>query len=340
MGKRTWNHEESRHAFMTEPKRTTRLAPSPTGPLHLGNARSLLLCWAIGRARDWRVLLRMEDLDGERCTLESESMILEDLHWLGLDWDDEMIRQSDDVERHRRALQTASEAGTIFQCARSRKDLRETSEALNAPHEGGPKARSTYEMRPDHRTSYRFMPGEHNHRATIAPGPLIIEDEIVGRYECDPLDIFGDPIVWTRRDTPSYQLAVVLDDAHHGVTDVIRGEDLLPSAALQTRLAELFGVPSPRWWHVPLLRNHEGRRLAKRDEDETLSQMRARGIPKHNVIQHLSASCGMNEPYPATAREFAEQIDHESIITWSKKLRLDGGDRLPEDFEDRLKEPP
>ena len=325
---------------MNESTRTTRLAPSPTGPLHLGNARSLLLCWAIGRARDWRVLLRMEDLDGERCNLEYESVILEDLNWLGLDWDDDMIRQSNDIERHRESLRSATEAGMIFQCARSRKNLRETSEALSAPHEGGPKARSTFEMRPNDRNAYRFSPGEHNHRATIAPGPVIIDDQIMGRHECDPLDVFGDPIVWTRRDTPSYQLAVVLDDAHHGVTDVIRGEDLLSSAALQTRLAELLGVSSPRWWHVPLLRNHEGRRLAKRDDDETLSQMRDRGIRSHHVIQHLSAGCGMSEPYPTIAREFAEHIDHDSIITWSKKTSLDGGDRLPEDFENRLKEPP
>ncbi len=325
---------------MTDSRRTTRLAPSPTGALHLGNARSLLLCWAIGRARDWNVLLRMEDLDGERCTRESESMILDDLKWLGLDWDGEMIRQSEDVERHRASVERAADSGRIFQCARSRRVLREAAEEFGAPHEGAPKARSTREMRPKAQDTYRFSRGEHNHRATISPGPLSIEDELLGAYACDPLEMFGDPIVWTRRDTPSYQLAVVLDDAHHGVTDVIRGEDLLPSAALQIRLAELFDVPSPSWWHVPLLRDHEGRRLAKRDGDETLTQMKSRGIKSDDVVRHLARSCGFNEPYPRSATEFAERIDLASIESWSRDTSHQGGDRLPRDIKDRLKESP
>ena len=326
--------------MMTDSTRTTRLAPSPTGALHLGNARSLLLCWAIGRARGWRILLRMEDLDGERCSRESEAMILEDMEWLGLDWDGEMIRQSDDIERHRKSVRDAAESGAIFQCTRSRRELRETSDAMSAPHEGGPKARSTFEMRPTDTERYRFSEGEHNHRATIARGNVLIDDRILGAYECDPLEMFGDPIVWTRRDTPSYQLAVVLDDAHHGITDVIRGEDLLPSAALQSRLAELFGMPSPRWWHVPLMRDHEGRRLAKRDQDETLTQMKSRGIQRRHLIQHLAQSCGFHEPYPTTATEFADKLDHESIVSWSKETSLEGGDRLPQDIEERLKESP
>ena len=325
---------------MTDSRRTTRLAPSPSGALHLGNARSLLLCWAIGRAQDWRVLLRMEDLDGERCSLQSESLILEDLQWLGIDWDEEMIRQSEDLERHRSSVIQATRSGTIFQCARSRRALREASDAMAAPHEGGPKARSTIDMRPTDPESYRFSKGEHNHRATIAEGRMVIEDQILGSYECDPMEMFGDPIVWTRRDTPSYQLAVVLDDAHHGITDVIRGDDLLPSAALQSRLAELFGVPSPRWWHVPLMRDHEGRRLATRDQDETLTQMRSRGIKSTHVIQHLARGCGFEAPFPRNAVEFAEKLDLESMVAWSRKTSHEGGDRLPKDIEERVKESP
>ena len=325
---------------MTDSRRTTRLAPSPSGALHLGNARSLLLCWAVGRARDWRVLLRMEDLDGERCSLQSEALILEDLQWLGIDWDGEMIRQSEDLERHRGSVTQASESGRIFQCARSRRALREASDAMAAPHEGGPKARSTIGMRPTDPRAYRFSKGEHNHRATIAKGRLVIEDQILGAYECDPLEMFGDPIVWTRRDTPSYQLAVVLDDAHHGITDVIRGDDLLPSAALQSRLAELFEVPSPRWWHVPLMRDHEGRRLATRDQDETLAQMRARGVQSTHVIQHLASGCGFEAPFPRNAVEFAEKLDQKSMVSWSRRTSQEGGDRLPKDIQDRLKESP
>lgn len=325
---------------MTHSRTITRLAPSPTGALHLGNARSLLLCWAIGRARDWTILLRMEDLDGERCSRESESLILDNLEWLGLDWDGEMIRQSDDIERHRETVRRTSEAKTIFQCTQSRRALKEASEAASAPHDGGPKARSTFEMRPKDQERFRFSEGAHNHRAMIAPGTCIIDDQILGTYECDPLEMFGDPIIWTRRDTPSYQLAVVLDDAHHGVTDVIRGEDLLPSAALQVRLAELFGLPSPRWWHVPLMRDHTGRRLAKRDEDETLCQMKSRGIQSRHLIEHLAEGCGFSAPYPRTATEFAEKIDHESIVSWSRKISHEGGDCLPNDITERLKESP
>ena len=314
---------------MQDRSRTTRLAPSPTGGLHLGNARSFLLCWALGRKLGWKVLLRIEDLDEERCTPAHEKAIIESLRWLGIDWDDEPVRQSARVDTHRVALEQLDGAGLLFACDRSRRELRAAAEAAGAPHETGSNLVSTEAMRPEDPALHHFIAGDRNHRMKIEQGVEDLTDELLGTSRHDLAAEFGDPIVWTRKDLASYQLAVVVDDLAQGVTDVVRGDDLLSSAALQQRIARSLEGESPDWWHLPLVLDEHGERLSKRKDDQTLESMREEGIPAERVIGLLAMSCGMLErPEPMDGNDFLETIDPASLQAWARESSRRGGDRI------------
>ena len=308
---------------------TTRLAPSPTGGLHLGNARSLLLCWALARKQGWRVLLRSEDLDQERCSLKSEDAILESLSWMGLDWDEAPTRQSELFQHYRKAIQKLEAAGLLFACERSRKELRAAAEAAGAPHGAGTTICSTAAMRPQERSRYCFMPGDRNHRLVIEEGTDTLSDELLGAQSIDVAAVFGDPIVWTRQDAPSYQLAVVVDDLRQGVTDVVRGDDLLDSAALQTRIAIMLGGTPPKWWHLPLLLDSEGRRLSKRHGDITLESLRDTGIPVERLVGLLAKTCNVQTDLaPMSTTDFLDALDLASLRVWAAQNSAQGGDQL------------
>lgn len=315
--------------------RTTRLAPSPTGGLHLGNARSFLLNWALGRKEGWSIRMRMDDLDTERCSKQAEETLLESLEWLGIDHDGPIIRQTATLRSHREALERLSETGLVFSCDRSRRELRAAAEALGAPHESGSNLVSTPGMRPENREDWRLRQGELNHRLALEPGTEVVEDALLGTRSFDPLACFGDPILWTRRDTAAYHLASVVDDLEAGVTDVVRGEDLLPSAALHQRLCRLLGDAPPRWWHLPLVLDHEGRRLSKRDGDQTMSTLRARGVAPERVIGLLARASGVQKTRaPMTADEFVQALDVHALSQWAQAESREGGYRLlPEDLD-------
>ena len=326
---------------MTVPKRTTRLAPSPTGDLHLGNARSLLLCWALGRARGWQVTMRIEDLDGARCDQRWEERILAGMRWLGIDWDGAVHRQSADVERYRSAMRSLDAENLVFTCERTRRELQAAAEAAGAPHESGRNTVSTAAMRPEAADRYAFAPGSVNHRLKIEPGLMHVRDESTGEHDFDLARTFGDPIVWTREDRPAYQLAVVVDDLRQGVTDVVRGVDLLPSAGLQQEIARLLGGTAPDWWRLPLLLDAEGRRLAKRDGDQTLGAFHDQGVRPERLIGLLARTCEMQEDAsPMSAREFLEAFDPEHLQKWVRRSTAEGGDRLlPTDTTDLMEGP-
>lgn len=315
--------------------RTTRLAPSPTGGLHLGNARSFLLNWALGRKEGWSIRMRMDDLDTERCSVEAEEALLASLAWLGMDHDGPIIRQRATPANHRMALERLSEAGLIFACDRSRRDLRAAAEALGAPHESGMNLVSTPAMRPEDRAAWGLQDGPLNHRLALAAGEEVVEDVLLGTRFVDPLERFGDPILWTRRDTAAYHLASVVDDLESGVTDVVRGEDLLPSAALHQRLCRLLGGDPPRWWHLPLMLDHQGRRLAKRDGDLTMSTLRQRGIPPERVIGLLARTSGVQETTePMSLEDFVQALDVRALTEWARAESREGGYRLlPEELD-------
>ena len=293
---------------MIEKTHVTRLAPSPTGALHLGNARTFLVNWALARQRSWTVLLRIEDIDHPRVKPDTIDDARTDLLWLGLDWDDQMPLQSTQLDPCRAALQQLGAKSLIYQCHRTRSEL-----AASAPNEGDQAVRADASNRPDTAGSLVHDPDlQTTWRLLVHDGLIDVEDAVSGHTAVDVAADCGDFSVWTRRGVPAYQLAVAVDDARQGVTQVVRGDDLLPSAARQQLLLGHLELPVPCWWHLPLLRGPDGRRLAKRHGDTRLSRWRHQSPER--VIGLLAAYCGVVEvPVPMTAAQFADDFNMDTL---------------------------
>jgi glutamyl-tRNA synthetase len=271
-----------------------RMAPSPTGYLHLGHARTFWIAAERARAAGGQLRLRNDDLDAARCRPEYVTAMQEDLRWLGLDWVGEMITQSARKERYRAALERLHAAGRIFPCGRSRRDVLETA---GAPHEGEADDEPVY---PRH-----FRPAEGtpvpplgdkvtiNWRFRVPDGATVsFVDGAAGRQEGVAGRDFGDFIVWRKDDTPSYQLASVVDDAEFGITEVVRGADLIRSTFRQLLLFGALSVAAPAFHHAPLMRDDRGVRLAKRHDALALRTLRAEGVQPEQLIAGFRA--GLN----------------------------------------------
>ena len=269
---------------------TTRLAPTPSGALHAGNARTFLVNWALARNEGWRIVLRLEDLDLERVKDGAHQRSIDDLRWLGLDWDGEPEIQSRDLAPYRAALARLAADGVLFRCDRSRAEIRS---AASAPHAEDGETRYPPELRPPEPWPREIASWEANHRLRMDPAPERVVDGFLGERAFDPGLEAGDLVVWTKLGVPAYQLAVVVDDARHGVTDVVRGDDLLASAARQQVVARRLGLPHARWWHVPLVYGADGKRLAKRHGAHSLLAMRESGVPAERVIGWCAQSLGL-----------------------------------------------
>lgn len=287
--------------------RCTRLAPSPTGALHPGNARTFLVNWALARRAGWRIVMRIEDLDSPRVRPGRIAETLDTLAWLGLDWDGGVMIQSADLEPYRAAMDCLARAGKVYPSDLSRKDL----EAVSAPQEGSNEVRFDASLRPADR------PGSFDDRTgvpwrfVVEPGAGIVLDAFAGACGVDVEQSVGDFVVWTRAGVPAYQLAVVVDDARQGVTDIVRGNDLLESAARQMLLIEALGLGEPpRYFHLPLVRGPDGRRLAKRHGDSRLSTYRDAGTPPERIVGLCAHWCGiLGRPEPMSAADFADGLD-------------------------------
>jgi glutamyl-Q tRNA(Asp) synthetase len=262
----------------------TRFAPSPTGLLHLGHAYSALFAWVCARGAGGRFLLRIEDIDRTRCRPAFTDAILEDLAWLGLDWDGSVRRQSEHFEDYRRALDRLDAAGVIYPCFCTRAAIQaEIARMGAAPHgEEGPLYPGTCRALPAAERQARIGAGESYAlridmaQAVARAGPLEWEDSEAGRVAADPLS-HGD-VVLARKDTPaSYHLAVTVDDAIQAVTLVTRGRDLFGATHVHRLLQALLDLPTPRYWHHRLLTDASGRRFAKRDRSLTLRALREAG---------------------------------------------------------------
>lgn len=264
----------------------TRFAPSPTGPLHLGSAHSALFAWAAARSAGGRFLLRIEDIDRTRCRAAFADAIMEDLAWLGLDWDGEVRVQSAHFAAYGAALSALSARGLLYPCFCTRADIaREIEAAGGAPHGAdGPLYPGLCRNIPITEREARIAAGEaHALRLDMAralaavQGPLLCEEVGERVFAAAPAPLFGD-VVLARKDTPaSYHLAVTHDDALQGVTLVTRGEDLKPAIHLHRLLQALMGWPVPRWRHHALLRGPGGERLAKRDGATSIAALRRSG---------------------------------------------------------------
>jgi len=271
---------------------TGRLAPTPSGPLHLGNARSFLLAWLWARSKHGRVVLRIEDIDKPRCKPQFRRQAIEDLQWLGLDWDEIAPDQSTRIEIYRAALQKLAARGLAYPCTCTRKDI---EEAGSAPHsDEGPIYPGTCRGKWRDAQHAREQTGREPAWRFLWQGPPVrFRDEIQGETRVDPAEL-GDFVLWRRDDLPSYQLAVTVDDAAQGVTQVLRGRDLLLSTARQLALYGALGLQAPREWaHVPLLHDATGGRMAKRSGGESLMALREGGADPRKLLALLAASAGV-----------------------------------------------
>jgi glutamyl-tRNA synthetase len=289
----------------------TRLAPSPTGALHLGNARTFLVNCLLARQRGWEVLLRVEDLDGPRIRPGAAAGMLEELAWLGLEWSGPIVHQSSRQAAYEAALRRLIEAGAAYPCTCSRKDVLLAARAPHADDATGAYP-NTCRDRFDSAEAARAQTGRPvAWRVKVPDEPVAFEDAFAGRQEFDLLRTCGDFAVFRGEGAAAYQLAVVVDDAAAGVDAIVRGDDLLESAARQIHLRRRLELgPEPRYWHLPLVVGEDGRRLAKRHGDTRLGTYRAVGTTPQRLLGLLGAWCGLLErPREASLPELLERFD-------------------------------
>ena len=304
-----------------------RLAPSPTGALHLGNVRTFMVAWLRARQAGGRLILRTEDLDHPKHKDGAEIQAVEDLRWLGFDWDEEHV-QSSRTELYAAAIRKLHTDGLAYPCVCSRRDV---EAAQSAPHEGDQlhypgTCRDRFaswqeayaHLNPDPTADgarrlpcWRFRAAE-NARVSF-------DDGFAGGYEMDVSSRLGDFPLARDENGAGYTLAVVADDAAMGVTEVVRGDDLLPATPQQMLLYRALGLPVPRFFHVPLVVGADGRRLAKRHGDTRISSFREAGMRPEEIVGYLAWSLGVNperkpvELHSLTAIFDPAQIPHNPL---------------------------
>jgi glutamyl-Q tRNA(Asp) synthetase len=278
----------------------TRFAPSPTGFLHLGHVRSALEGWRAAREAGGRFLLRIEDIDHTRCRPEYTAAIVEDLGWLGIDWDGPIRRQSEHFDDYREALARLEAMGLLYPCFCTRREIQaEIARADGAPQGemGAPYPGTCRHLSAAERAARRREAADYALRLDVGAalartGPLdFVEEGLDGprRVEADPAAL-GD-VVLARKEMPtSYHLAVTIDDALQGVTLVTRGADLFAATHIHRLLQALLGLPTPRYRHHPLLTDAAGRRLAKRDRALTIRAMRDAGRSAKQILAAAQSS--------------------------------------------------
>jgi glutamyl-tRNA synthetase len=299
----------------------TRLAPSPTGALHLGNARTFLINWALARQNNWRIVLRIEDIDSPRIKRGADVQALEDLRWLGIDWDEGPVYQSTRSELYRAAVDRLIEQCDAYPCICSR---REALLAASAPHaeDGSTPYPGTCR---DRFTSIAQAAAELGRPPTIrfrVPDEIIgFDDQFAGPIRCDVARELGDFVIGKSDGTPAYQLAVVVDDAQMGVTHVVRGDDLVDSTPRQILLYRALGWADriPQYLHLPLVVGPDGRRLAKRHGDTRLATYRQHGVAAERVLALMARWCGMDGCEQMSALDWLgrfslSKIPHERIV--------------------------
>ncbi len=302
---------------MDESQHITRLAPSPTGALHLGNARTFLVNYLLGRRRRWRILLRIEDLDGPRVKAGAAAAAVEDLQWLGLTWDERMADQSQRGEVYAEAVRMLQAAGRAYPCICSRKDVQR---AASAPHreDGIVVYPGTCRGRwADEEEARRAAGRPPAIRMAVGEAVIAFDDRLAGAQRFDLATTCGDFVIRKADGTAAYQLAVVLDDAAGGVTDVVRGDDLLDSTPRQRLLQQALDLsPIPTYWHLPLVIGPDGRRLAKRHGDTRLARYRDRGVTPERILGLLAYWSGqVPRRRPISMRELIDAFVVERLPT-------------------------
>ncbi len=298
-----------------------RFAPSPTGSLHLGNLRTAALAWLAARSTDRGFIVRMEDLDRVQAAPEHERRQLDDLAAIGVDWDGDVLRQSERFDLYRDALATLDRRGLVYECFCSRREVRaEIDAAPSAPHLPPGSYPGTCRTLTAKRRSVLLADGRtpalrlRAEESTDTDRPALIgfDDLVAGHFEGGI-----DDVVLQRNDgVPSYNLAVVVDDALQGVTQVVRGDDLLDSTPRQIHLQRLLRLSTPVYGHVPLVFGDDGERLSKRHGSVTLDELTSNGAPVDAIVTEILASCGVScgpGDSSTTLHEAASEFDLTTI---------------------------
>ena len=289
----------------------TRLAPSPTGALHLGNARTFLINWLLARQNGWKIILRIEDLDGPRIKKGADQQAIDDLRWLGIDWDEGPIYQATRRELYSDPARRLFFAGNAYACICTRKEV---DLAASAPHaeDGATVYPGTCRGRFTSIDQARRAGGrEPAIRFNVDSEVVEFTDAFCGRQRFE-MQMLGDFVIEKADRTPAYQLAVVVDDADMGVTQIVRGDDLLDSTPRQILLYRALGLDNriPTYTHLPLVIGPDGRRLAKRHGDTRLASYRDTGVSAAGVVSLLASWCGIADAGDAeTAADLIKKFD-------------------------------
>lgn len=286
-----------------------RFAPTPSGRMHLGNVFAAMVAWLSVKSRGGSLVLRMEDLDTQRTSEEFAEVLRDDLRFLGLTWDLETRKQSARSAVYDRYFEQLREKGLLYPCYCTRSQLH----SVNAPHLSD----GTYvypgtcrDLTPQQQASFHRAPAW---RVRVPDRVWEFHDRVQGDYRSNLAADCGDMVVRRADGIYVYQLAVTVDDGESGVTEVVRGMDLLSSAPRQMYLQELFGFPHPEYGHVPMLLAQDGRRLSKRDQDLDMGALRRR-VSAPQILGKLAFAAGIiDQDVPASAEELAQEFSWDKL---------------------------
>ncbi|HEY0518042.1 MAG TPA: tRNA glutamyl-Q(34) synthetase GluQRS [Ilumatobacteraceae bacterium] len=287
-----------------------RFAPSPTGSLHLGNLRTALIAWLVARSAPGEFIVRMEDLDRVTASRAHEQGQLSDLTRIGIDWDGEVVRQSERFDRYYAAIELLRTRGVVYECYCTRREVRLAAEAPNGPDTDGRYPETCRDLSESRLRQHRDA-GRRPALRLRSDGHEETFDDLFLGPQRGPVDDF---VIQRNDGVPAYNLAVVVDDAAQGVTEVVRGDDLVASTPRQIALHRLLELRVPTYAHIPLVLAPDGSRLAKRHGAVTLADLGARGQTVSDVIGRLAASIGIDAgDHPVAARDLLDRFDLDRV---------------------------